>query len=200
MSRSAIVVAAVLGLLLVTHLFLRRHAPRPRPRVHGGVPGRPAVLRMRPGRYISLCTLALAPTGFLIWVVVTIRHGSSALDRGGLLLASAWVTAGLATGAWCLAAEFRERIRVDRGGIDWTGVLGRRRVPWNDIARVAYNPGHHWFFLTLADGTHLWIWDDLVGIAEFAELALAWLPPASLFADPWAREVLEELVLEARGA
>jgi hypothetical protein len=197
MPRSAIVVAAVLGLLLVTHLFLRRHAPRPHAR--GRVPGLPVELRMRPGRYLSLCTLALAPTGFVIWVVVTIHHGTSVLDGVGLLVASAWVTAGLATGAWCVAAEFRERIRVDRGGIDWTGVLGRRRVPWGEIARVAYNPGHHWFFLTMADGTHLWIWDDLVGIAEFAELALAWLPPGSLFADPFARLALEELVLEGRG-
>jgi hypothetical protein len=191
------VLVAVLGLLLVTHLFLRRNAPRATRR---RLPGLPAVLRMRPGRYLSLSTLALAPTAFVIWVVITIPHGTSSVEGGGLLLAAALVTAGLATGSWCVAAEFRERIRVDRGGIDWTGVWARRRVSWGEIARFAYNPGHHWFFLTLADGTHMWIWDDLVGIADFAELALALLPPASLFGDPWAREVLEELVLEAQGA
>jgi len=195
MPRAGAVVVAVVGLLLVTHLFLRRHAPRPSP---PRAPGVPAELRMRPGRYVSLSTLALAPTAFIVWVVVTIRHGTTSMDGGALLLAAGLVTAGLATGAWCLLAEFRERIRVDRSGIDWRGVWGRRRVAWGQIACFAYNPGHHWFFVTLEDGTHMWIWDDLVGIADFAELALAWLPPASLFADPVAREVLEMLVLEAR--
>ncbi len=195
MLRAGAVVVAVVGLLLVTHLFLRRHVPRPsRPRS----PGVPAELRMRPGRYVSLSTLALAPTAFIVWVVLTIHHGTTSLDGVALLLAAGLVTTGLATGAWCLLAEFRERIRVDRSGIDWRGVLGRRRVSWGQIACFAYNPGFHWFFVTLEDGTHMWIWDDLVGIAEFAELALAWLPPASLFADPLAREVLEMLVEEAR--
>jgi hypothetical protein len=194
MLRAGAVVAAVVGLLLVTHLFLLRLAPRRNP---GRVPGLPAELRQRPGRYVSLSTLALAPTAFVVWVVLSIPHGTSPADGGALLLASAWVTAGLATAAWCLLAEFRERIRVDASGIDWQGVLGRRRVAWGQIACFAYNPGHHWFFVTLEDGTHLWIWDDLVGIADFAELALAWLPPASLFADPFARQALEELVLEA---
>jgi len=66
-------------------------------------------------------------------------------------------------------------------------------VTWEEITRFAYNPVNHWFFITLVDGTHLWLWDDLNGIAGFARLALAQLPPASLWSDPDAREVLCEL-------
>lgn len=195
--RSVLVVVGVLALLLVTQIFLGEYSTNRRTPHE---PGRPAVLRMRPGRYVSLSSLAFAPAAFVIWVVMTIHHGTDLADGGALLLASGLVTLGFATGGWCLVAEFRERIRVDRSGIDWVGVLGRRRVQWGDIARFAYNPGHHWFFVTLADGTHLWILDDLVGIGDFAEMALAWLPPASLFGDPFAREVLEELALSPQGS
>ena len=61
------------------------------------------------------------------------------------------------------------------------------------MTRLAHNPAHGWFFLTLSDGTHLWVWDDLNGIAAFADAALARLPAEALRADPEAREVLREL-------
>jgi len=59
---------------------------------------------------------------------------------------------------------------------------------------------NHWFFITLADGTHLWLWDDLTGIGFFAEIALSQLPPMALWGDPDARTVLEELAEEVRYA
>ena len=71
-------------------------------------------------------------------------------------------------------------------------------VAWAEIARFAYNPVNRWFFITLADGTHLWLWDDLTGIGSFAEIALARLPAAALRSEPDAREVLRELAEEAR--
>src|SRR5512137_1847874 len=100
MARGAMLVASVVALLVVTQFFLghyekRRRVPHPA--------GRPAVLRARPGRYTSLSVLAFAHSAFVIWVVTTIQHGTRPADGGGLLLASALVTAGLATGAWCLA-------------------------------------------------------------------------------------------------
>ncbi len=156
------------------------------------------VLRMRPGRYACLAGLPIVPTGLVVWVVLTIARRPG--EWFGLALAAVLATAGVATMAWCIAAEFRERIHLDAQGIDWVGVLRRRRVPWARVSRIAYNRHHHWFFLTAADGTHLWLWDDLVGIADFAELALALLPPFVLLAAPDAKAVLEELVAEGRAA
>jgi len=76
-----------------------------------------------------------------------------------------------------VAAEFRERIRVDEAGIEWVGVIPRRRVPWREVARRTHNPVNHWFLLTAASGAHVWLWDDLHGIVDFAEMALRCSPP-----------------------
>jgi hypothetical protein len=146
---------------------------------------------MRRGRYTSLSPLALAPGAFVTWIVLTLRPTPN--DWAAVLLASGLVTTSVSTGLWCLAAEVRACVRVDTGGLDWVGVLGHRLVAWAEIARFAYNPVHRWFFITLVDGTHLWLWDDLTGIGYFAEMALSRLPPAALLSDPEAREFLREL-------
>ena len=192
MSRALGVILAVIGLLVVTQYFIERRAPRP------GVLGKDGatVLRMRRWRYTSLSSLAFAPAAIVTWIVLTL--GPTPNDWAAVLLASGLVTACVATGAWCLAAEFRACVRVGAAGLDWVGVLGHRVVAWAEIARFAYNPVNHWFFITLTDGTHLWLWDDLTGIGFFAEIALARLPAASLRAEPDAREFLQELAEEVR--
>jgi hypothetical protein len=187
MSRVAGVIAAVVGLLLVTQFFIGRRAPD---RGIRGPEGE-TVLRMRRGRYTSLSSLALAPAAIVTWVVLTLRPTPN--DWAAVLLASALVTTCVSTGAWCLAAEFRACVRVSLAGLDWVGVLGHRLVAWSEIARFAYNPVNQWFFITLVDGTHLWLWDDLTGIGFFAEMALARLPPAVLGSDQDVRDVLQEL-------
>lgn len=53
-----------------------------------------------------------------------------------------------------IVAEFRACVRVDAGGMDWAGPLGRRALTWGEIARFACNPVNHRFFVTLVDGTH----------------------------------------------
>ncbi len=189
MLRIAGVIAAVIAVLVVTQFFIGRRAPGPGRRGPRGE----AILRMRRGRYVSLCALALSPAAIVSWVVLTLRPTPN--DWGAVLLASGIVTTCVATGMWCLAAEFRACVRVDDGGIDWVGPLGHRPVPWAEIARMAYNPFNHWFFITLVDGSHLWLWDDLSGIDAFAVIALARLPAAALFGDPYARDVLEELAV-----
>jgi hypothetical protein len=187
MSRAVGVIVAVIGVLVVTQYFIGRRAPG------AGVagPGGETVLRMRRWRYTSLSTLALAPAAIITWIVLTLRPTPN--DWAAVLLASGLVTTCVSTGLWCLAAEFRACVRVDAGGMDWVGPLGHRAVTWGEIVRFAYNPVNHWFFITLVDGTHLWLWDDLTGIGFFARIALAQLPPASLWSDPDAREVLCEL-------
>jgi hypothetical protein len=194
MSRVAGVIAAVIGLLLVTQFFIGRRAPGRGSRGPGGE----TVLRMRRWRYTSLASLALAPAAIVSWVVLTLRPTPN--DWAAVLLASGLVTTCASTGAWCLAAEFRACVRVDPAGLDWVGVLGHRVVEWSEIARFAYNPVNQWFFITLVDGTHLWLWDDLTGIGFFAQMALSRLPPAALWGDHQAREVLQELADDAQVA
>jgi hypothetical protein len=192
MSRAIGVILAVIGLLVTTQYFIGRRAPgQGKPG-----PGGETVLRMRRFRYASLSTLALAPGAIVAWIVLTLRPTPN--DWGAVLLASGIVTACTWTGLWCLAAEFRACVRVGAAGLDWIGVVGHRVVAWAEIARLVYNPVHHWFFITLADGTHLWLWDDLTGIGFFAELALSNLPPSALWSDPDTREVLRELADGAR--
>lgn len=192
MSRAAWVILAVIGLLVVTQYFIGWRAPAPGVRGADGA----TVLRMRRWRYTSLSSLALAPAAIVTWIVLTLRPTPN--DWAAVLLASGLVTACTATGMWCLAAEFRACIRVGAAGLDWVGVLGHRVVAWGEIVRFAYNPVNRWFFITLVDGTHLWLWDDLNGIGSFAEIALSRLPAAALVAEPDAREVLQELAEEAR--
>ena len=187
MSRAAGVIVAVIGLLLVTQYFIGRRAPGQGTRdLHGRT-----VLRMRRWRYTSLSTLALAPGAIVTWIVLTLRPTPN--DWAAVLLASGLVTTCVTTGLWCLAAEFRACVRVDPGGMDWVGVLSHRMVEWAEISRFTYNPMNHWFFITLVDGTHLWLWDDLTGIGFFAQIALSRLPPTALWGDSDARSVLEEL-------
>ena len=194
MSRAVGVILAIIGLLVVTQYFIGRRAPGQGKRGPAGE----TVLRMRRWRYASLSALALAPGAIVTWIVLTLRPTPN--DWGAVLLASGLVTTCVSTGLWCLAAEFRACIRVGAAGLDWVGVLSHRVVSWAEIARFAYNPVHRWFVITLADGTHLWLWDDLAGIGFFAEMALSHLPATSLWSDPEAREVLTELADEVRGA
>jgi hypothetical protein len=97
-------------------------------------------------------------------------------------------------------SAFRQRIVVHLTGFQRVGVATRRHVRWDQIVSVAYNPFHQWFFLTRADGSHLWISEDLDGIGDFAALALRRLPPRALEGDPQAREELEDLAASARAA
>jgi hypothetical protein len=157
----------------------------------GGV----ATLRHRPGRWVSMALLALAPTALVGSVAVALgRRSGGAL---GFAFAALVVTGGLAATGWCLGNEFRRRTLVDEDGIDAIGVFSRKKVRWANVARFTYNPQNRWFFLVSGTGERLWIWEDLVGIGDFAELALAHLPPAVLGTDPNARQVLDEIAAEA---
>jgi hypothetical protein len=188
MLQSLLAYLATLAIFLLGNALLAR-PHEPAPRRHGTLG--PSTLRARPGRYANLACLALTPTVFVI--VVVMRLGYRRDEWFGLGLAATLVTIGLATTLWCLAAEFRERFRVDDAGIEWVGVLSRRVVPWDAVARITYNPRHNWFFLTAANGTHLWLWDDLLGISDFAAIALRRLPAAALHADIETLALLQEL-------
>ena len=74
----------------------------------------------------------------------------------------------------------------------------RRRYAWGDVVEVVYNPTGPWFFLTAADGSHLWLPDNLEGMGDLAQLALQRLPAPVLRENPHARQALEELAAEVR--
>ena len=78
-------------------------------------------------------------------------------------------------------------------GIERVGVFRRRLVGWGTIVKIDFNSAHHWFFLTLADRSHLWLPADVAGMPEFAAIARRRLSPAVLEADPLVREVLDDL-------
>jgi hypothetical protein len=66
------------------------------------------------------------------------------------------------------------------------------------VEKLAYNGVSRWFFLAGPGGARLWVPENMAGIGDFAEEALARVPPAVLAADAVTREALEQLVAEMR--
>lgn len=187
---SLLTLAALAAVVVLGPRLLRRvRAPaRRRVGLHDGV------LRMRaPRRYaIALGICALVPAGVLGAMALRLGSGGRAGARDLVEIAAATAVA-LAVAAWLFAGAFRNGFVADAFGLTRVGVLRSRRVRWGDVASVKYNPASQWFFVTGADGSHLWIPVDTHGIADFAALALDRLPAAALRADDLARDALEEL-------
>jgi len=176
-------------LLLVGRRLFRMLSVRGKGHVErsGGV----LVLRQPKGRFLLLGGLALAPT-ILVATVVTPLAQIETSQPAGLAAVGAMVLVGLVASSWLFASEWRNRIRADDDALERVGVATRRRVPWADVTRIAYNPNGPWFVLTASDGGRLWLPETLEGVGDLARLALARLPPAVLQANPHAREALEE--------
>jgi hypothetical protein len=151
------------------------------------------VLRSPRGRYLSLGAMAHMATILLGSALSMPLASADAVTPAGVAAVGAVVLAGLVGSAWLFASEWRARLRADDAGLERIGVVRRRRVAWADVTRIKYNPNGPWFFLTVADGSHLWLPDSLEGIGDLAQRALARLPPAVLQANPHAREALSEL-------
>ena len=192
-----LVAMAVLFLVAAGAHWLRLHAS---PRVRAHVPLSDGVLVLRPprGQRIMLGLGALVPAAVLgalgarVWAAGTGTAGRVAVAAAALL--------ALAVALHQFLSAFRQRFVAHLAGLQCIGVATRREVRWSSVASVAYNPMHHRFFVTSADGSHVWIPEDLHGIGDFAALALRRLPPAALAADPLAREELEDLAAAARAA
>jgi len=190
-----------LGLVAMAALMLGWRAAllpsgggRPRVARRDGV----AVLRPPRGRNAMLAGLALGPTLLLVGLLAKVgwRDGDG---QFGLALAAGLLALGGWLVLWLLAAEFRQCLKVDASSIERVFAITRLRVRWSEVERIRWNPGSRWFFLVAA-GAWLWVPVDFDGIADFAQLALACLPPAVLQADPEARPVLEALAQAAAGS
>ena len=139
---------------------------------------------------LGMCALipaaVLGALTFQTWV----RGTTGAAGFAGGIVAT---LVPVAVAAWLFLRAARAHVLVHDTGIERVGVARRRLVGWNSISKVAFNPVNHWLFVTVSDGSHLWLPADVPGMGEFAKIALRRLPPAVLQADPDVREVLEEL-------
>jgi hypothetical protein len=187
----------VLGLLLMLGGWLVRPQP---PRVYRAARrGAVAVLRPPRGRNAIFGAIALVP-GLLVLGLELVAAREGQLGWGGGALATALVAASALVAAWFLAAEFRQEVRVDGEAVERVGPTGRRRLPWGEVARLGYNGVNRWFVLTSSAGARLWVPEDLSGIGDFADAALAGVRPEVLRAEGSGREALEQIAAEAREA
>jgi hypothetical protein len=190
-----IIAFGLLGILLVAGGFLLR--PVPPSRLRGARDGSAVVLRPPPWRYAILGAMAIGPTILFIAVAATAARRSG-IGAGGIALVTAIVLFGLAVTAYFLLAEKDMRVRVDEGGVERIDPLRRRRMAWPEVERIAYNVTSRWFFLTGPGGTRLWVPENMAGIGDFAEAALARLRPEVLRSNEAAQEALQQIASEAR--
>lgn len=194
-------VASILGLVMMTvFMFGWRFFMRPPGGIHARVArhGGVAVLRPPRGRNVMFAGLALAPTLIVLAFLLQVERLTEA-DHAGLALAALLLAGGGALVVSFFAAEFRQKLSVSLDHLESVFILTTMKVKWNEVERIRWNPSSRWFFLVAA-GAWLWVPVDFDGIGDFAELALAALPPTVLGASLETRRELEELASISRTA
>jgi len=190
-----IIAFAVLGLLLVAGGWLLR--PVPPARLRGPRSGTAVVLRPPRGRNAILSVMAIGPT-LLVLVVAATAVRREGMGTIGIAIVALAVALGLGVSAYFLLAERRMQVRVDARGVERTDPLRRTGMAWAEVEKIAYNGVSRWFFLTGPGGIRLWVPENMAGIGDFADGALAGVRPAVLAAEPATKEALEQLAAEAR--
>ncbi len=182
--------AIIVSLMVLTPMLLARIASRRRPRL--GRTGGSVTLRMPRGHWAVLGTLAAVPCAAFsaLAFVAEWRPGAEA---NGWVLGSLMGLLGLLGAGTLYLFEARGRLVLDDAGLTRIGPLRQVRAAWADVRKLTFNPVNNWFFLTLASGHRVYVTEGLEGIADFAELALARLPPAVLAASPEAEAELRDL-------
>ena len=109
--------------------------------------------------------------------------------------ANVWTTAGFLgfalMGVPVIADYFFARHEVDETGMRYGRMFGQRgSFSWPEVQSLCYSPGMKWFIITLNNGTKVRISVLLMGLPEFARLALA-NAKASAIDEP-TREILKE--------
>ena len=190
-----IIAFAVLGLLLVAGGWLLR--PVPPAHLRGARSGAAVVLRPPRGRYAILAVMAIGPT-LLVAVVAATSARREGMSGAGMAVVALAMVAGLAVFAYFLLAERRMQVRVDDRGVERIDPFRKTTIAWAEVEKIAYNGVSRWFFLTGPGGVRLWIPENMAGIGDFADEALARLRPAVLSANVDTREALQQLADEAR--
>jgi hypothetical protein len=190
-----IIAFAVLGGLLVAGGWLLR--PVPPEHLRGIRSGTAVVLRPPRGRNAILSVMAIGPT-LLVGVVAATASRGAGMGTGGVVLVGVAVALGIGVFLYFLVAERRMQVRVDARGVERTDPLRRTLIAWAEVEKIAYNGVSRWFFVTGPGGVRLWVPENMAGIGDFADVALAGIRPAVLAAEPATKEALEQLVVEAR--
>jgi hypothetical protein len=106
-----------------------------------------------------------------------------------------WTTLGFV--AFALASMtmitdyFFARHRVSESGMEHGGMLRRRGTfHWTDVERVRYGANMKWFVIELRSGSKIRLSAMLMGLPQFARLALAHVPSAAM--DDQTHAVLRE--------
>lgn len=192
MTEAVIAFVALAVLMLGGQYFLRRRHRRFTP-LHVEPSDGAFILRPPLRNAIMLGITALIPGA--VFGLVTVRTWQ--LGRTSTLGFAAGIIVTLVTvgvAVYFFASGFKKCLVVRDTGIERVGMFSRRVLGWTSIAKIGFNPLQHWFFVTAADGSHLWLPADLAGMGDFAVVALRRIPPTVLqSADPMVREVLDEL-------
>ena len=188
--RDAIAFAAFIVLMLGAQVLLRRRRPAP---ASGAVRRPDGALVLKPPRRNGVLMAIGAFVPAVIFGAFTFHTWNVARSGAAGVLGIAVTLASIAVAVYLLLRADRACVVVHDTGLESVGVQRRRTVAWKDVSKLAFNPMNHWFFVTVSDGSHLWLPADVPGMDEFARIALRRLPPAVLEADRDAREVLEEL-------
>jgi hypothetical protein len=190
-----IIAFAVLGVLLVGGGWLLR--PVPPERLRGVRSGGTVVLRPPRGRNAILAAMAIGPT-LLVVVVAATALRKEGIGTAGMVVVSLAVALGTCVFAYFLIAERKMQVRVTDRAVERDDPFRKQVIPWAQVEKIAYNGVSRWFFLAGPAGARLWVPENMAGIGDFAEEALARVPPAVLAADATTREALEQLVAEMR--
>lgn len=92
----------------------------------------------------------------------------------------AFVAFGLASMPM-IADYFFARHRLTEEGIHYGRMLGQRgSLPWSQVKRLRFAPVMKWFVLDSASGARVRISALLMGLPEFARLALLHVPPTAI--------------------
>jgi Bacterial PH domain len=190
-----IIAFALLGGLLVAGGWLLR--PVPPEHLRGARIGTAVVLRPPRGRNAILSVMAIGPT-LLVGVVASAASRGKGMGTAGVVLVSLAVAFGIGVFLYFLIAERRMQVKVDARGVERTDPLRRTAIAWAEVEKIAYNGVSRWFFVTGPRGVRLWVPENMAGIGDFADVALAGIPAAVLAAEPATKEALEQLAAEAR--
>jgi len=190
MKLAGIGLAVLVSLMVLTPMLLARIASRRKPRL-GRADGS-VTLRMPRGHWAVLGTLAAVPCAAFS-ALAFLAEWRPGAESSGLVLGTLMGLLGLLGGGTLYLFEARGRLVLDQQGMTRVGPFGQVRAAWADVRRLTYNPVNNWFFLTLASGHRVYVTEGLDGVVDFAELALAQLPPAVLAASPEAEAELREL-------
>ncbi len=155
------------------------------------------VLRPPRGRNAILSVMAIGPT-LLVGVVASAASRGKGLGTAGVVLVSLAVAFGFGVFLYFLIAERRMQVKVDARGVERTDPLRRTAIAWAEVEKIAYNGVSRWFFVTGPRGVRLWVPENMAGIGDFADVALAGIRAAVLAAEPATKEALEQLAAEAR--